>query len=90
LSALPTLGVLILPVRDPPQLSACADVTARRSVTHLTFADTFWRSVQTCSVLLRTEAGGTPAFQSVAATRQFFSLSALGKFFRLLLYFRRS
>jgi hypothetical protein len=35
-----------------------------------TFANTFWRSVQTCSVLLRTEAGGTPAFQSLAASRQ--------------------
>jgi hypothetical protein len=52
------------------QLSACADVTARRSVTHLTFANPFLRSVQTCSVLLRTEAGGTPAFQSVTASRQ--------------------
>jgi hypothetical protein len=51
------------------QLSACADVTARQSVTHLTFADAFWRSVLTFLVLLRTEAGGTPAFQSVAASR---------------------
>jgi hypothetical protein len=54
----------------PLPLSACADVTARRSVAHLTFAGAFWRSVQTCSVLLRTEAGGTPAFQSVAALRR--------------------
>jgi hypothetical protein len=52
------------------QLSACADVTARRSVTHLTFANMSWRSVPTCSVLLRTEAGETPAFQS-AASRKF-------------------
>jgi hypothetical protein len=37
---------------------------ARRSVTHLTFAKPFWRSVQTFLVLLHTEAGGTPAFQS--------------------------
>jgi hypothetical protein len=29
-----------------------------------TFADTFWRSVHTFLVLLRTKAGGTPAFQS--------------------------
>jgi hypothetical protein len=47
-----------------------ADATAWQSVAHLTFADMFWRSVQTCSVLLRTEAGGTPAFQSVAALRR--------------------
>jgi hypothetical protein len=40
---------------------------ARRSVTYLTFADTFWRAVLTFLVLLRTEAGGMPAFQSVAA-----------------------
>jgi hypothetical protein len=58
------------PMRFPLQLSACADVTARRSVTHLTFTNTFWRSVPTCSVLLRTEAGGTPAFQSFAAFRR--------------------
>jgi hypothetical protein len=45
-------------------------VAAQQSVAHLTFADTSWRSVPTCSVLLRTEAGGTPAFQSVAASRQ--------------------
>ncbi|MDR1924489.1 MAG: hypothetical protein LBQ66_08940 [Planctomycetaceae bacterium] len=30
-----------MPVRVPPPLSACADVTARRSVTHLTFANIF-------------------------------------------------
>jgi hypothetical protein len=47
-------GVLVLSMRVPPPLSACADVTTRRSVTHLTFADAFWRSVQTCSALLRT------------------------------------
>jgi hypothetical protein len=35
-----------------------------------TFADTSWRSVQTFLVLLHTEAGGTPAFQSAAASRQ--------------------
>jgi hypothetical protein len=59
------LGVLVLPMRfDTPAVGEYADVTARRSVTHLTFTNTFWRSVQTCSVLLRTEAGGTPAFQS--------------------------
>jgi hypothetical protein len=46
------------------QLSAVADVTAWQSVTHLAFVNTFWRSVQTFLVLLHTEAGGTPAFQS--------------------------
>jgi hypothetical protein len=40
-----------------------------------TFANTFWCSVQTCSVLLRTEAGGTPAFQSVAASRRTYDFS---------------
>ncbi|MDR1924156.1 MAG: hypothetical protein LBQ66_07255, partial [Planctomycetaceae bacterium] len=39
-------------------------ITVRRSVAHLTFANTSWRSVQTFLVLLHTEAGGTPAFQS--------------------------
>ncbi|MDR1925268.1 MAG: hypothetical protein LBQ66_12935, partial [Planctomycetaceae bacterium] len=39
------IGVLVLSVRFPLQLSACADVTARRSVTHLTFSDASWRSV---------------------------------------------
>ncbi|MDR1922838.1 MAG: hypothetical protein LBQ66_00570 [Planctomycetaceae bacterium] len=34
-------GVLVLSMRVPPQLSACADVTARRSVTHLTFVNPF-------------------------------------------------
>jgi hypothetical protein len=51
-----------------------------------TFADTFWRSVQTCSVLLHTEAGGTPAFQSVAASRQ---LSATPMFGVLVLPMRK-
>ncbi|MDR1923736.1 MAG: hypothetical protein LBQ66_05110 [Planctomycetaceae bacterium] len=45
-------------------------ITARRSVAHLAFANTSWRSVQTFLVLLHTEAGGTPAFQSAAASRQ--------------------
>jgi hypothetical protein len=40
---------------------------------HLTFANTCWRSVQTFLVLLHTEAGGTPAFQSFAASRQMLS-----------------
>jgi hypothetical protein len=40
------------------------NATAQRSVAHLTITNTFWRSVQTCSVLLHTKAGGTPAFQS--------------------------
>jgi hypothetical protein len=52
-----------------PPLSACADVTARRSVTHLTFTNTSWCSVQTFLILLRTEAGETPAFPSFAASR---------------------
>jgi hypothetical protein len=52
------------------QLSACADVTARRSVTHLTFANPFWCPVRTFLVLLHTEAGGMPAFQSLAASRR--------------------
>jgi hypothetical protein len=43
-----------------------------------TFANPFWRSVPTCSVLLRTEAGGTPAFQSVAASRQLLVAPTLG------------
>jgi hypothetical protein len=69
LSAVPTLGVLVLPMRFGDPVVGVADVTARRSVTHLTFAhltfaNTCWRSVQTFLVLLRTEAGGMPAFQS--------------------------
>jgi hypothetical protein len=36
-----------------------------------TFANTSWRSVQTFLVLLHTEAGGTPAFQSFSASRKF-------------------
>jgi hypothetical protein len=63
------------------QLSACADATAWQSVAHLTFAKPFWRSVQTCSVLLRTEAGGTPAFQSFSATRNFFFCRAAAREF---------
>jgi hypothetical protein len=49
--------------------SLAENTTAQRSVVHLTFANPFWRSVPTCLVLLRTEAGGMPAFQSVAASR---------------------
>jgi hypothetical protein len=52
---------------------------ARRSVAHLTFANPSWRSVPTCSVLLHTEAGGTPAFQSFAASRQGKKFSAKRK-----------
>jgi hypothetical protein len=44
-----------------------------------TFANTFWRSVPTFLVLLRTEAGGAPAFQSVSASRKFFSLPRSGE-----------
>ncbi|MDR1925102.1 MAG: hypothetical protein LBQ66_12090 [Planctomycetaceae bacterium] len=43
--------------------------TARRAVTHLTFANPFWRSVPTCSVILRTEAGGTARVPVRAASR---------------------
>jgi hypothetical protein len=46
------------------QLSACADATAWQSVAHLTITNMSWRSVQTFLVLLHTEAGGPPAFQS--------------------------
>jgi hypothetical protein len=53
-----------------PAVGEYADATARRSVAHLTITKPSWRSVQTCSVLLRTEAGGMPAFQSVAASRR--------------------
>ncbi|MDR1923721.1 MAG: hypothetical protein LBQ66_05035 [Planctomycetaceae bacterium] len=60
-----------MPMRvGDPVVGEYADVTARRSVTHLTFTNTFWRSVQTFLVLLRTEAGGMPAFQSTAASRR--------------------
>jgi hypothetical protein len=65
------LGVLVLPMCvGDPIVGEYADVTARRSVTHLTFADTFGRSVPTCSVLLHAEAGGMPAFQSGTALRR--------------------
>jgi hypothetical protein len=57
-----TYGVLVLPMRFPLPLSACADATAWQSVAHLTFANTFWRSVPTFLVLLRTEAGGMPRY----------------------------
>jgi hypothetical protein len=60
---------------------------ARRSVTHLTFADTFWRAVLTFLVLLRTEAGGTPAFQSFAASRQFFGVVAISATKNLIVFF---
>jgi hypothetical protein len=38
---------LVLPVRVGDPVVGYADVTARRSVAHLTFANLFWRSVQT-------------------------------------------
>jgi hypothetical protein len=62
------LGVLVLPMRFPPHCfrlaSLAENTTAWRSVAHLTITNPFWRLVPTCSVPLRTEAGGTPAFQS--------------------------
>jgi hypothetical protein len=44
---------------------------ARRSVAHLTFANPCWRSVPTFLVLLRTEAGIPPAFQSAPLRGEF-------------------
>ncbi|MDR1923906.1 MAG: hypothetical protein LBQ66_05995 [Planctomycetaceae bacterium] len=75
-------GAIEIPVRvGDPVVGLCRRYSPRKpgSVTHLTFADTFWRSVQTCSVLLHTEAGGMPAFQSTSATRNFFSLPLRGE-----------
>jgi hypothetical protein len=78
------LDVLVLPMRVPPHCFRLASLaenataqrsvdyltfTARQSVAHLTITTLSWRSVQTFLVLLRTEAGGMPAFQSVTATR---------------------
>jgi hypothetical protein len=42
-----------------------------------TFANPFWRSVQTFLVLWHTEAGGTPAFQSFAAFRRRLRISKI-------------
>jgi hypothetical protein len=58
------------PRRFAANLCCITWATDRRAVAHLTIANTSWHSVQTCSVLLRTEAGIPPAFLSVAASRQ--------------------
>jgi hypothetical protein len=64
------------------QLSACADAIhqeAQRSVAHLTFAKPSWRSVPTCSVLLRTEAGGTPCYTAHLSISYFFREYGINK-----------
>jgi hypothetical protein len=57
------------------QLSACADAIHQESLAvgcPPYVSNPSWRSVQTFLVLLHTEAGGTPAFQSASASRKFF------------------
>jgi hypothetical protein len=64
--------------QESPAVGYPPYVAVQRSVAHLTLPTFFWRSVQTFLVLLHTEAGGTPAFQSVAASRQASAVADIG------------
>jgi hypothetical protein len=75
---LPPRVSLPLSASDNDSLATLFTKKAQRSIAHLTFANTFWYSVPTCSVLSRTEAGGTPAFQSFAASRQLSAVADIG------------